>query len=189
MRPRFDRALARRIDGLSRRAHAFHRFAHHPLCSEYGGELLQLGKRTRVCRGCTLLIAGIVSGVAAALVARPPAPGAGVAVALAFALAAIGLRLRGPKSVTRLLPGCGLGIALGSGPGSAAIALAALALLYWRYRSRGPDRSPCASCAESAGPVPCRGMAKIVRAERAFQRLSGRWLTQAGASPVARPGS
>ena len=33
--------LARRLDRLSVAAHRFHRWAHHPLCTEYEGEVLR----------------------------------------------------------------------------------------------------------------------------------------------------
>jgi hypothetical protein len=189
MRSRIDPTLARRLDGLARRAHAFHRFAHHPLCDEYGAELLRLGRaRTRVCRGCTFLVAGLAAGLAASFAARPPSLVAIGAAALATVIAAGGVRRRGPKVVTRFVPGCGFGFALAGGFASAVVALAAFGVLATVYRRRGPDRAPCASCAERTGPAPCRGFVEIVRAERAFQRLSGRWLRSSTALPVAPPG-
>ncbi|HET8714991.1 MAG TPA: hypothetical protein VFM16_04150, partial [Holophagaceae bacterium] len=63
MIPRTPPALRRRLDRLARRAHAFHRFAHHPLCAEYAGERLRVGK-VHLCRGCTLLGAGLLAGLA-----------------------------------------------------------------------------------------------------------------------------
>ena len=54
--------FAWRLDRLAWRLHAFHRYAHHPLCRRYAGEVLTLG-RVRVCKGCTLLAVGVVVGV------------------------------------------------------------------------------------------------------------------------------
>ncbi len=77
--------LARRIDGLARAAHRFHRYAHHPLCAAYAGEVFRLGRRTRLCRGCTLVAIGAIAGALAA--ALLPAPGT-VAMLVVTALAA-----------------------------------------------------------------------------------------------------
>src|SRR5262249_36330351 len=44
------------------------------------------------------------------------------------------------------------------------------------YKPRGPSRSPCDGCPERTQPTPCRGVAPIVRRERAFQRMSARLL-------------
>jgi hypothetical protein len=65
-------ALVRRLDRLGRRAHAFHRFAHHPLCDNYAGELIALRGRTRVCRGCTTALGCALLGALAALSLRLP---------------------------------------------------------------------------------------------------------------------
>jgi hypothetical protein len=189
--PRIAPSLARRIDRLSARAHRFHRFAHHPLCHEYQGELVQLGRRTRICRGCLMTMAGGALGCVAALIA-PRHDGwlwllAASLVGLAATIAARAPRpVRRSKVLTRLAPA--LGVAFG---GTAAVlagqALGALAIvaasagIIALYRRRGPDRTPCATCPERAGSVPCRGIAPIVRRERAFQRLAGAWLTKAGA--------
>lgn len=72
---RIPPALARRIDRLARRAHAFHRWAHHPLCSRYAPELVSLGRRARACLGCSLAAAGGLAGIAlgSAVAALPPA--------------------------------------------------------------------------------------------------------------------
>jgi len=61
----------RAIDRLARRAHAFHRFAHHPLCERYAGELVPLGKRTRICRGCAASALGSLAGSLAAYSFQP----------------------------------------------------------------------------------------------------------------------
>src|SRR3990172_5780311 len=67
-------ALARRLDRLARRAHAFHRFAHHPLCPAYASEVILLGRRTRLSRGCALAAAGTAAGALAAFAAPVPPP-------------------------------------------------------------------------------------------------------------------
>jgi hypothetical protein len=74
---RIPPALALRVDRLARRAHAFHRWAHHPLCSRYAAEVVRLGRRTRVCLGCSLTAAGALAGGALGLL-LPAAPGAGL---------------------------------------------------------------------------------------------------------------
>ena len=57
------------------------------------------------------------------------------------------------------------------------------------YRHRGPDRTPCSTCPERLGEAPCRGWKEIVNAERAFRRLSGRWLGEAARlARLCRPG-
>ncbi|MFL5271282.1 MAG: hypothetical protein ACJ79E_04370, partial [Anaeromyxobacteraceae bacterium] len=73
-------ALARRLDRLARQAHRFHRFAHHPLCDAYAGEVLRVPRRTVVCRGCALAAAGVVAGAAAGLFASARLPLAALAV-------------------------------------------------------------------------------------------------------------
>jgi len=90
--------VARRLDALARAAHGFHRFAHHPLCARYAGEVVQLGRRRRVCRGCALAAAGLAAGLA--LGALAPCPAAG-AVALLAALAAPALLLAFARSPRR----------------------------------------------------------------------------------------
>lgn len=62
-RPSLPETLARRLDRLSLAAHRFHRFAHHPLCEEYASEVFRLGRKTRVCKGCTLAGLGAASGL------------------------------------------------------------------------------------------------------------------------------
>jgi hypothetical protein len=173
MKSRIPRTLARRIDRLARRAHGFHRFAHHPLCDEYGGELVQL-RRTRICRGCALFAAGLLAGVVVMVVVRP-VPVVAVVVAVAGAIvAAASLKWRTSKLLTRFAPAAGFGFAIGH-VWTAIPIVSIMGLLAIAYRRRGSHRSPCAACPERT-LAPCRGMAEIVRAERAFQRLSGRWL-------------
>ncbi|MGC4001002.1 MAG: hypothetical protein QM767_27495 [Anaeromyxobacter sp.] len=94
---RLPRPLARRLDRLARRAHAFHRWAHHPLCDRYAGEVFRAGRRTRLCRGCTLAATGGAAGLALGAL-LPPAPGAlllAAAVAL-LVLAPLAVRGRAP---------------------------------------------------------------------------------------------
>ena len=195
--------LAARIDRLSRTAHRFHRFAHHPLCREYGGEVVQLGRRNRICRGCLFVAIGGFTGLIASVFLQAPLStvwllGAGGLVAL---LAAVLQRsplqrstvrrstgfARSPKVASRFLPALLIAFALGravqSGVGGrvlAALSCAPLAGVVAIYRRRGPDRTPCSSCAERNLATPCRGIAPIVRRERAFRRLAGQWLARAG---------
>ena len=186
VRPRIDRSLARRLDRLAFRAHAFHRWAHHPLCREYSGEVFRLGRRFRVCRGCTLAAAGALAGLAGGLaspVAPDPAVGALAALGLLAGLLALGRRRR-PKGLTRGLPAALLTFLLlqalrGGGTvrwGAAVLAVAAGTAVTLAYRRRGPDRSPCATCPESAVSGTCRGFREIRTRERAFARLASRWL-------------
>jgi hypothetical protein len=62
----------------------------------------------------------------------------------------------------------------------AAIVAAGLVGVVALYRRRGPDRTPCASCPERNLTQPCRGIAPIIRRERAFRRIAGRWLARVG---------
>jgi hypothetical protein len=192
-RRRVPRALARRIDRLAVRAHRFHRWAHHPLCGAYAGEVIAVG-RARVCRGCAYAITGGLAGGALGLVV--PASGLAAAITAAAALGVLGASIawrrwlgaarRPPKLVTRLAPAVALAFAITRGllvggawlAASAGVA-AATVLLFAAYKRRGNDRAPCATCPERA-LSPCSGYAPIVRRERAFQRLSGRWLRGAG---------
>jgi hypothetical protein len=189
---RTPRALARRIDGLARAAHLFHRYAHHPLCAEYRGELIALGRRARVCRGCSLVLAGAISGGALAfLVVLPPGPVllvffVGVALGAGSTFAERFRRARPVKLLSRFLPALTVAFALlralafgALGIAFAATGAALVALAMAGYRRRGPDRTPCTSCPERSGSRPCRGIAPIVRRERAFRRLAGQWLVRA----------
>ena len=187
---RISAPLARKLDRLSRVAHRFHRWAHHPLCTEYAGELVQLGRRTRVCRGCLFVTMGALTGGLASLVA----PRASVFVGVAALVASSGWLLwvvskkRGtglfPKVRSRFLPAAAMAFALGhlayarASVFFAAAAGCALAvvLIVRAYRKRAPDRTPCASCPEREKAAPCRGFSKIVRRERAYRRLAGRLL-------------
>lgn len=185
-RPGIAPALARRLDRLAFRAHAFHRWAHHPLCREYGGEVFRIGPKLRLCRGCALAAAGAVSGLLAGL-AAPTLPagalaGLGVAGLLAAGLA-LGRRRRS-KLITRALPAALPPFLLlqalrsRSAPAwtLAGLAWGAVALVILAYRRRGPDRDPCRTCPEATGPGVCRGFREIRARERAFARLASRWL-------------
>lgn len=199
-RPRIERPLARRLDRLARRAHRFHRYAHHPLCGAYAGELIRLGRRGRVCRGCASAMAGALLGaaVASALpVSQLNRLTAGSLAAL-LALQAVALLLffrraragaqpsvqRTSKLVARALPALllagelilGLRRADPVGLGLAFASLAAVAVAWLGYRRRGPDRTPCASCPQGPPRAECPGFAQIVRRERAFRRATARLL-------------
>ncbi len=170
---RIPRASADAIDRLARGAHAFHRFAHHPLCDEYAGEVVRLGRRARICRGCALAALGAATGLAIGIAFPIPIGVSAIVVAAGSVLAAKPLRPAG-KLASRFLPAACAGAAIASGILAAILASALLVLSVARYRRRGPDRSPCAACPERDGPSPCRGFAAIVRRERAFRRFAAR---------------
>jgi len=176
--------LAKEIDRLSRGAHAFHRFAHHPLCREYASEVFRFGRRVRLCRGCSLAAIGALAGCGIALGTNPSWIVAAAAMAAALGLASARMRPAG-KIATRLLPAGLLAFSIASGSWVALPGVSAVVLSVVLYRRRGPDRGPCALCPERTRPEPCRGFAAIVRRERAFERRAGSWLHQ-GAGP-ARP--
>jgi hypothetical protein len=167
--PALPKPLAKRIDGLAWRAHAFHRFAHHPLCDSYRGEVLRLGRRIRLCKGCTLLALGFLAGIVLGGLWQPP-PLAGVAAwALALVIGVSSLRARLPKIIGRLIPGVGLGVSLWAGFTCVLLALASVGICTLLYRRRGMERSRCGPCHER-DRKPCPGFVLIVRRERAFQR-------------------
>jgi hypothetical protein len=175
-RPRIPAELARRIDRLALVAHAFHRFAHHPLCDRYQAELIPLGHRVRVCRGCTLALLGLTAGAAAGWLTRSFDLGPALSLAPVAAVALAILPLGRSKLLRRFLPALLLAFAAFHGPplisGLGGVAATALLVLY---RRKGPQRVPCLTCPQRAFEV-CAGFAPIVRRERAFRRLSGRWL-------------
>jgi hypothetical protein len=184
--PRLTPDLVRRLDRLSRHAHGFHRYAHHPLCAAYAAEVVRLGPRVRVCRGC--LLAGL--GLGAGVLAGGWAPLAGpwpqlvlLATALAGWAAASGVRSAAAKLGSRFTPVAAAAFlavqGLRAGPcGWARAALVLLAALAFqrRYRRRGPHRGPCAACPERPGPGTCSGFSPILRREKAFRRLAGRMM-------------
>lgn len=193
VRPSLPPALARRLDRLAGRVHRFHRWAHHPLCARYQGEVLRVGRTLRLCRGCALVALGAVTGAVAG-VGLPTAPAllgalaAGVAVAMGLALRrAPGPRARTAKWLTRALPValCAATVVTGlraaglEGALAATVGVGSFAAGVVAYRRRGPDRSACAGCPERSPTVACSGVAPIVRRERAFRRLSRRLIDRA----------
>jgi hypothetical protein len=178
-RTRIPPAVARRIDRLARRAHAFHRFAHHPLCDRYASELVSLGRKTKLCRGCALVASGFLAGAVGAFALRSlPLPWLWAAPAFALALAAAPAR---SKLLRRFLPALALAFVLVHGPWvPSAVAFAAIVAGYAGYRRRGPNRAPCQSCPElpikDSGEV-CAGFRPLYRRERALQRFVRPWLS------------
>jgi hypothetical protein len=184
--------VAVEIDRLSRAAHRFHRYAHHPLCERYAGEVVRIGRRTRLCRGCVYAcVGGTVGGVIGYAIADPHVA-IGSTIVGVIALCA-SLRWRLNKIITRMIPAALLALAIVAGVTSRSsvgvvAALAAVAstgglrLLYGR---RGADRSPCETCPERV-LQPCSGFAAIVSRERAFQRVAGQLLTRSNAVPSRR---
>jgi hypothetical protein len=182
--PRLARDVARRLDRLARRAHAFHRFAHHPLCGRYASELIRLGRRERVCRGCAAVAVGCCAGVLLAVALSPGVVVVYALLALATALGVASLRWRLPKLLARFVPALGMGLGFASvltDFRSCAWLVAACvgAVGFFAYRWRGPSRAPCATCPERLEPAPCSGFARIVRRERAFQRVAQRMIQRA----------
>jgi hypothetical protein len=181
---RLSRETARAIDSLARRAHAFHRFAHHPLCARYASELVTLGRRQRVCRGCFAVALGTACGAAAALVCVPDPLLLYGSLFTGTLLALLSLAARLPKTLGRFVPAASLGAALASvltTPRSFAwlVALATVALGVALYRRRQPNRAPCATCPERARQTACSGFSAIVRRERAFRRMAERLIDHA----------
>jgi len=172
---RIPPSLARRIDRLAWRAHAFHRFAHHPLCDAYRNEVLRVGRHLRVCKGCTLLAAGLLVGVGLGTFVRPVLSWGAAALLLALGLGVLSLRTRVPKSLGRFLPGAGIGIALWAGWPCMLAALLIVAASGVLYRRRGVERSLCNACHERLRS-PCSGFAPAFRRERAFRRRVDRWM-------------
>lgn len=167
---RIPRPAARRIDRMARRAHAFHRFAHHPLCSNYDSELITLGT-ARVCRGCAMVLGGIVFGALVGIFARVGEAGAFLGLSTALLLMAASLRSRIPKLLSRGGAAFLVGLALVQGAWASAAAFAVFFTCYRLYRRRGPNRSPCTICPERSDPS-CSGMRPMIEAERAFQRAA-----------------
>ena len=179
MIPRTPPALRRKLDRLARRAHAFHRFAHHPLCVEYADERIQIG-RIRLCRGCALLGLGLLIGLVAGILLRSNLWAASLALAMGAIIGLLSFRVRAPKILGRALPGAcfaftaiqGLRLGfIGWALSLAAVAIFGVALLL--YRRRGPHRGPCETCPDRDKRPACRGFAPILRRERALQRLAG----------------
>jgi hypothetical protein len=169
------RPLARRIDRLARRAHAFHRYAHHPLCEPYRGEVIRMGRHTRLCKGCTFLAAGFLAGIAAGVLMLPSLVWGAAGLFLAVLAGTMSLRWRLPKMLGRTLPGVGVGLAMCTGLPCALGATALIACFGLLYRRRGVERSRCETCHERQRQ-PCSGFVLVVRRERAFQRKANHWL-------------
>lgn len=179
------------MERLARHAHAFHRFAHHPLCAAYAGEVLRFGN-VRMCRGCTLaLLGGVAGAIAGSLAAAASLPLAVVVAALAgsgICLAGAALGKRVSKLVSRFLPALLLAGAAAWGAsrldpvgvGVAAVAVALAAVSVQMHSKRGPWREPCKTCAEGlVGEKVCSGFRAQLRRERAVMRLSARWIAEA----------
>ena len=181
--PRIPPPLALRIDRLAWRAHAFHRFSHHPLCEAYRDEVLRVGKRLRLCKGCTFLATGLLAGTLAGAFLHLPLWWGVYLLTLGLVLGLGSLGLRLPKVLGRFVPGVALGLALWSGWQCALAALVVVAFAALLYRRRGVDRSLCQTCPERTHS-PCSGFASIVRRERAFRRRANHWL---GALPKSAP--
>lgn len=181
--PTIPRRLARQIDGLSRRAHAFHRYAHHPLCEPYRGEVIRIGRWLRLCKGCTYLATGLVLGVAGGAILQPSPASGFVVLAVSVAAGVASLWLRMPKLAGRAWPGMGIGLGLWAGWPCALASTLVVGLMGLLYRRRGTERARCDTCHERERQ-PCSGFVLIVRRERAFQRKAHRWLRehQAGRS-------
>ena len=175
--------LAQRIDRASRAAHRFHRFAHHPLCHRYAKEVIAIGRRHRICRGCTFVILGLACGMAAGQALQLRVADGYLIGAAAALLGASRLR-RLPKSLTRLIPAFALGWASTGSVGCALLAVGIGVAAVLGYRRTGPHRGPCVSCPELGARV-CSGFFPIVHRERAFQRLARKWMT--GPSSPHRP--
>jgi hypothetical protein len=171
-------ALARRIDRLAVAAHAFHRFAHHPLCDRYASELVMLGHRRRVCRGCSMAILGLALGVTAGWLTRSVDVGRAAWLAPAAAALLTLAPLGRSKLLRRFLPAFAFAAAASHGPRMlSAISVLIPAALLALYRRGGPNRGPCVTCPQRTREV-CEGFAPIVRREAAFRRLSGQWLKE-----------
>ncbi len=192
-------ALARRIDRLSRHAHRPHRYAHHPLCDAYAGEIVRVGKM-KLCRGCAATAAGLAAGGVGGAALSSLAGAANGAtlvfttstlIAFAFVLLLligfVGLADWRGKFFKRFVPaalfaGVLLAAALHPAlPLLVAASVAVVAAFSWSasYRRRGPNRAACKGCPHR-NEVCCPGFAPIVRRERAFSRLSARWLDAEG---------
>ncbi len=147
LRAPLPQRTARAIDRLARNAHAFHRFAHHPLCERYAGELIPLGRRARLCRGCASAALGGVIGLLAALSWQPSFSGLLGVGALGLGLLLSTLLLRLPKWLGRTSAVACLGFACLSSlrfahgaPLLLAIGiLAPCAAFLVLYRKRGPQ--------------------------------------------------
>ncbi|HEY4104365.1 MAG TPA: hypothetical protein VGM44_10755 [Polyangiaceae bacterium] len=187
MRAPLPSSTRRAIDRLARRAHAFHRFAHHPLCDLYASELIPLGRKARVCKGCAFVGLGALAGALAALTVTPSIAVLGASAISGVALFVTSFAHRSPKWLGRGLAAAsssfaGLGGLISGARFGLAIALglcACATFIFWGYRRRGPHRGPCEHCPELRHPAVCSGLRPIVRRERAFRRVAQRALDRA----------
>jgi len=194
---RIPHTLARRLDRLARTAHRFHRFAHHPLCQAYAPELVRLGRRSRLCRGCSLAAGGAAAGALIGWLAPSPRPELLLlGPALLLGWAALALAPRGGRATSKLLTRAGpLALAAfllvaglraaaraepgdWSGASTAAVTGALVALGAWSWRRRGPDRTPCHGCPQAPPGPRCDGLRPVARRERAFSRLASIWIAR-----------
>ena len=118
-----------------------------------------------------------MSGLALAVLLAPSARVTHGMLALGAALAAASLRWRLPKTFGRFVPALALALGLASvvtdfRSYAWLVAGGSYGLGFLAYRRRGPSRTPCANCPERLQPAPCSGFARIVRRERAFQRVA-----------------
>jgi hypothetical protein len=189
-------ALARRLDRLARHAHRFHRFAHHPLCEAYAPELVRLGRRARLCRGCTFSVLGALCGAALALITPLLGPALLLGPMLLTGWAALALAPRGGRAVSKLLSRAGPLALAGfllvaglrsaaraepgdwSGAGTALVTLLLVAAGAIAWRKRGPDRTACLTCPQAPAGPRCDGLRPLARRERAFSRLASRWIAR-----------
>ena len=169
VRPRLPPEVARAVSRLAGRAHRFHRWAHHPLCAQYGGEVIAFGRRVRVCRGCAFVAVGLAVGAAAGIAFWTSwmLPVAGLAVLAASA------KWRLPKWFGRFVPAVLVGAGAGAGLAGVALGAGSFVLALMAYRGRAPNRSACEACPQRTLTV-CDGIKPIVRRERAVMRLSAR---------------
>lgn len=173
VRPRLPPEVARAISRLAGRAHRFHRWAHHPLCSAYRGEVIALGHWVRVCRGCTFIGAGLVVGAAVGFAV----PYAAVLPLFGLVMLVASARFRLPKWLGRFVPALLIGAPVLSGVLGAAVGAASIIVALLGYRGRTPNRAPCGSCPQRELKV-CDGVRPIVRRERAVMRLGARLVRQ-----------
>ncbi|MFT3838130.1 MAG: hypothetical protein QM723_14180 [Myxococcaceae bacterium] len=174
VRPRLPPEVARAMSKLAGRAHRFHRWAHHPLCGAYRGEVIALGHRVRVCRGCSFVAGGLVLGAAVGFAV----PYAAVLPLVGLAMLAVSSRFRLPKWLGRFAPAVLIGASLSSGLLGAAVGAVSAAVALLAYRGRAPNRAPCVGCPQRELKV-CDGVRPIVRRERAVMRFGSRLVRRA----------
>jgi hypothetical protein len=102
---------------------------------------------------------------------RLPSAAAIASIAVATLLALGSLRVRLPKWLGRFVPALMLGAAVGGGWAAALASVAVFGVAWFAYRSRQPNRAPCASCPQRSLKI-CEGIAPIVKRERAVMRLA-----------------